>query len=85
MIPLDNLSEEILLPTVEKKDRMSDLTKEAVMKTIAENERDHIITVLRKCNGRIWGPGGVAGIPNPNPSTLKSKLKKLGIKKEYIQ
>jgi transcriptional regulator with GAF, ATPase, and Fis domain len=75
--------EEIQLPTVEKKDRVADV-EEAAMKTIAENERDYIIAVLKKCNGRIWGPGAAAEILNLNPSTLKSKMKKLGIKKEYI-
>ncbi|MDO6431135.1 sigma 54-interacting response regulator [Flavitalea sp. BT771] len=76
--------EEILLPTVEKKDGVSVLEGTS-MKSIAENERDHIISVLKKCNGRIWGPGAAAEILNINPSTLKSKMKKLGIKKEYIQ
>jgi len=75
--------EEMDLPAVEKKDRLPDV-EEAAMKTIAENERDYIIAVLQKCNGRIWGPGAAAEILNLNPSTLKSKMKKLGIKKEYI-
>lgn len=72
--------EEILLPTFEVK--QEDAT--AAIKTIAENERDYIIAVLKKCNGRIWGPGAAAEVLNINPSTLKSKMKKLGIKKEYI-
>jgi DNA-binding NtrC family response regulator len=76
--------EEILLPAVEKKDSIS-VPEDTAMKTIIENERDYIISVLRKCNGRIWGPGAAAEILNINPSTLKSKMKKLGIKKEYIQ
>lgn len=76
--------EDILLPTVEKNDGAAD-GAEAVMKTIVENERDHIVSVLKKCNGRIWGPGAAAEILNINPSTLKSKMKKLGIKKEYIK
>jgi DNA-binding NtrC family response regulator len=54
------------------------------IKTIQENERDHIIDVLKKCHGRIWGPGAAAEMLNILPSTLKSKMKKLGIKKEYI-
>jgi len=58
---------------------------EARMKTIHENERDYIISVLKKCNGRIWGPGAAAEVLNIPPSTLKSKMKKLGIRKEYIQ
>ncbi len=54
------------------------------LKTIHENERDHILAVLKKCNGRVWGSGGAAEILNIPPSTLKSKMKKLGIKKEYM-
>jgi transcriptional regulator with GAF, ATPase, and Fis domain len=76
--------EEILLPTVEKNDVTAG-AEEAAMKTIVENERDYIISVLKKCHGRIWGPGAAAEVLNINPSTLKSKMKKLGIKKEYIQ
>lgn len=54
------------------------------IKTIDENERDYIIAVLKKCKGRIWGPGGAAQILNVPPSTLKSKMKRLGIRKENI-
>lgn len=72
--------ENLILP-VEKKDRLSDDD----IKTIEENERDHILAVLKKCNGRIWGPGAAAEKLNIHPSTLRSRMKKLGIKKEYIQ
>jgi DNA-binding NtrC family response regulator len=51
-------------------------------KTIHENEREYIISVLKKCNGQIWGTGGAAELLNLPPSTLKSKMKKLGIQKE---
>jgi DNA-binding NtrC family response regulator len=76
--------EDILLPTVENIKGIVE-REDAAMKTIVENERDYIISVLKKCNGRIWGPGAAAEILNINPSTLKSKMKKLGIKKEYIK
>jgi transcriptional regulator with GAF, ATPase, and Fis domain len=55
------------------------------LKTIHENERDHIIAVLKKCNGRIWGAGGAAELLDVPPSTLKSKMKKLNIHKEYVE
>ncbi|MEO5681303.1 MAG: sigma 54-interacting transcriptional regulator [Chitinophagaceae bacterium] len=58
---------------------------ETRIKTNEENERDHILLVLKKCNGRIWGAGAAAEILNLPPTTLKSKMKKLGIKKAYIQ
>ncbi|MBS1660742.1 MAG: sigma-54-dependent Fis family transcriptional regulator, partial [Bacteroidetes bacterium] len=53
------------------------------VKTIAEMERDHILSVLRTCKGRISGPGGAAALLNLPASTLKSKMKKLGIEKIY--
>jgi two-component system, NtrC family, response regulator HydG len=52
------------------------------VKSIQDNERDHIIEVLKKCNGRVWGPDGAAKLLNVPPSTLKSKMSKLGINKE---
>ena len=50
------------------------------IKTIEENERDYIIGVLKKCNGRIRGAGGAAEVMGLPPTTLHSKMKKLGIK-----
>jgi len=50
------------------------------MKTIDENERDYIINVLKNCNGRIRGTGGAAEVMGLPPTTLHSKMKKLGIK-----
>ena len=75
--------EEILLPIIQR--NISPDVEMARIKTIHENERDYIISVLKKCNGRIWGAGAAAEVLNIPPSTLKSKMKKLGIKKEYIE
>jgi len=55
------------------------------IKTIHENERDHIIEVLQRCKGRIWGPGAAAEVLKLAPSTLKSRMKKLGIKKKFTK
>ena len=52
-------------------------------KTIQENERDYIISILRQCNGRIFGRGAAAEILNLPPTTLRSKMKKLGIEKAF--
>jgi DNA-binding NtrC family response regulator len=71
--------EDISLPITQKEISMG--TQDFRMKTIHENERDYIISVLKKCNGRIWGNGGAAEVLNVPPSTLKSKMKKLGIQK----
>lgn len=54
------------------------------IKTILENERDYILYILKKCNGKISGTGGAAEILDIHPSTLNSKIKKLEIKKGII-
>ncbi|MBV7529160.1 sigma-54 dependent transcriptional regulator [Chitinophaga sp. sic0106] len=51
------------------------------VKTIEENEREHIISVLIKCNGKIFGKNGAAELLGMNVSTLNSRIKKLGIDK----
>ncbi|MVM41708.1 response regulator [Spirosoma sp. HMF3257] len=77
------LIEEVGLPNMGQP-MLPKTSEESRLKTIDENERDHIIAVLKKCNGRIWGAGGAAEVLNVPPTTLNSKMKKLGIRKEYL-
>lgn len=72
---------DILLPHHFKKTIALTANTETV-KTIEENERDHIISVLKKCGGKISGEGGAAELLNIHVSTLNSKIRKLGIRKE---
>ena len=51
------------------------------IKSIADNERDHIIRVLELCKGKIAGSGGAAELLGIPATTLNSKMKKLGINK----
>lgn len=51
------------------------------IKTMEENERDHIIAVLEQCNWKISGKGGAAELLDINANTLFSRIKKLGIEK----
>jgi len=51
------------------------------VKTMTENERDHILTALEKCHWKIYGKGGAAELLEINGSTLHSRMKKLGIEK----
>lgn len=57
-------------------------SSEYKLKTLEQMEAEHIISVLKSCNGKIGGPGGAAEILGVPPSTLNSKIKKLGIRKE---
>jgi DNA-binding NtrC family response regulator len=52
------------------------------IKTMEENERDHILSILKKCNWKVYGEGGAAELLNINVSTLNSRMKKLGIDKK---
>lgn len=52
--------------------------------TLEEIERNYIQTTLRYCNGRIRGAGGAAELLNLHPSTLDARIRKLGIKKDFV-
>lgn len=54
--------------------------------SLRENERNYILKVLRKTNGKVTGPGGAAEILDIHQNTLYSRMKKLGIsrKTDYI-
>ncbi|MEN2398882.1 sigma 54-interacting transcriptional regulator [Flavobacterium sp. MC2016-06] len=53
-------------------------------KTLQEVEKEHILRVVKKCNGRISGPQGAAVLLDLPGTTLISKMQKLGIKKEHF-
>jgi two-component system response regulator HydG len=54
------------------------------VKSIAQQERDHIISVLMRTNWRLNGKGGAAELLKINPNTLRSRMKKLGIERKVI-
>jgi formate hydrogenlyase transcriptional activator len=51
--------------------------------TLEDVERSHITSILEKTNWVIDGKKGAASILNLNPSTLRSRMQKLGIKKRH--
>jgi formate hydrogenlyase transcriptional activator len=54
------------------------------VRTIDDNERQHILDTLKYCQGRVGGYSGAAELLGVPPSTLFSKMKKLGIKRDVI-
>jgi formate hydrogenlyase transcriptional activator len=66
---------EVLLP-VNSGDQLTNVTSS--VKSLAENEREYILTVLKKCDGKVRSAAALLGVP---PTTLHSKMKKLGIRK----
>lgn len=71
--------------TLPKAGWVKNLDEDSPVKTIQQNERDHVISVLKICNWKLSGPGGAAELLEINEFTLRSRMKKLGIKKEKIQ
>jgi formate hydrogenlyase transcriptional activator len=79
----DNILNKIYLPDRRHKTLVRPSEGGFIVKTIEENERDHIINVLKYCKGKVGGFAGAAKYLGVPPSTLSSKLKRLGIQKAY--
>lgn len=73
----DNIVDSVLLP--KERQRPASPFEEKRIKTLEENERDHIVMVLNMCKWKVYGDGGAARILDVNVSTLNSKMRKLGI------
>ena len=74
---------EIYLPSA-KQNKSTPVTEEvAVAKTIDDNEKEHILKILKHVKGRIAGEGGAAELLGVPPSTLNSKMKRLGISRKF--
>jgi formate hydrogenlyase transcriptional activator len=54
---------------------------EEPLKGLEAMEWDHILKVLQKTGWKIEGEGGAASVLKLHPSTLRSRIKKLGIKR----
>lgn len=51
---------------------------------LADVEREHIIRILNQTDWQIHGKNGAARILDMNPSTLRTRMAKLGIKKKTV-
>ncbi|GLU55227.1 hypothetical protein Dfri01_46880 [Dyadobacter frigoris] len=76
--------QQVFLPAFEDQD-LDLMPEDALVKTIDEVERDHILSVLRKCNGKIAGFGGAAEMLQIPSTTLNSKIRRLKIRKKFIE
>jgi formate hydrogenlyase transcriptional activator len=50
-------------------------------RSLAHTEKERIIEVLKQTKWRIEGPNGAAAILKVTPSTLRSRVKKLGVER----
>ena len=53
----------------------------APLKTLRDQERDHILAALARTGGRVSGSQGAAIMLDINPKTLEARMKKLGIRR----
>lgn len=81
LLTRDNIITHMALPS--HPDQPVKVHPEARVTTMIEGERAHILAALKQCNGKIWGEGGAAALLNLPPTTLNSKMKKLGIRKDF--
>jgi transcriptional regulator with GAF, ATPase, and Fis domain len=62
----------------------NDIQNKSKLMRLNDLEKDHIIKVLYNTNWVIEGKNGAANILDINPSTLRSRINKLGIKKPKL-
>jgi transcriptional regulator with GAF, ATPase, and Fis domain len=48
-------------------------------------ERENLLAVLEKAHGKVAGPGGAAELLGVNENTLASRLRTLGLRKQYSE
>ncbi|MGD2038499.1 MAG: helix-turn-helix domain-containing protein, partial [Desulfobacterales bacterium] len=82
---LENVLERAIINSSGPKLRLVDELKKphkdltTAQKTLEEVERDHIVRVLEHTNWKVSGKNGAAEILGLNRSTLRARIRKLGI------
>jgi len=64
-------------PTAAWPESQLDVVPEAEMQ---RRERENFLAALRRCNWKVHGPGGAAELLGVKPTTLESRIKKMGLK-----
>lgn len=77
----DNIIKEMIFPKIPYLQQEN--PKEWQVKTLHQIEKEHILKVVEKCNGRISGKQGAAVLLGLPSTTLISKMQKLGIHKQH--
>ena len=61
--------------------RSSETVQESAVDTLENAERNHILRALNETRWVVHGKKGAADLLGINPSTLRSRMEKLGIKR----
>jgi formate hydrogenlyase transcriptional activator len=84
---LENVIERAVINSSENKLRLMDNLDApqkdlaAAPKTLEKVERDHIVRILEETRWKVSGKNGASEILGLNPSTLRARMRKLGIRK----
>ncbi|SFC84858.1 PAS domain-containing protein [Algibacter pectinivorans] len=74
-------SETLMLSPVNETTVLKELSKTYCNLTLDEVQRNHIVKTLEKCDWKIHGDDGASKLLDIKPSTLRDRMKKLGVKK----
>nr|WP_315224424.1 sigma-54 dependent transcriptional regulator [uncultured Flavobacterium sp.] len=79
------LAEGLYIDTIDLPTNSSTILEDASgeLQSLEEMERKHIMQALQASGGKVFGSGGAAEILKIPPTTLFSKMKKLGIQQEH--
>jgi transcriptional regulator with GAF, ATPase, and Fis domain len=72
-------SRDSVLRIAEKIDATLPPQQDSMNRSLEDTEREHILKVLQETGWKVEGPKGAALILGINPSTLRTRMKKLGI------
>jgi transcriptional regulator with GAF, ATPase, and Fis domain len=76
------LAEEInVLPIDSAPEKVTQDKEKGETKGLAEVERDHILNTLQETGWKVEGDRGAARLLGMNPSTMRARMRKLGIKR----
>lgn len=78
---IDDLDEQALELEAQKQAARLDAELILTNETLEQNEYNLILRTLKNVHWKLEGPGGAAELLNINPSTLRSKMRKLGIER----
>jgi PAS domain S-box-containing protein len=70
-----------VLPNGSGPEKMTKDSEAGETKGLAEVEREHILSTLQETGWRIEGDNGAAKLLGMNPSTMRARMRKLGIKR----
>lgn len=83
-LQLDLSREHVVSPTRRHSPAETTKAADAALVTEAERkreERENILAALERARGKLYGPGGAAELLGVKPSTLASRMKKMGLKR----